>query len=303
VVDERAETRFYRAEGLIELARQANLKATRRLIVDWVELGLLDQPIRRGLGRGNGSMAVWNETQMGLFIDLLALRNRPTDPVKHVAGLANLPVSGWLWGYPGVPIRQVRRALGTWCGRHRSRESAPVRATRQVAQQIAGQLDHPHATNADRKALRELLEKTMRERRFDPAEMRAAVERVFDPNGVGVSRGPEVAAVTLDSAVLLLHAHALGYLELDSFHDEEFEAARVIYRQTRREYVSAWPQLNHDRQGSPLPFEEPTFENTLNGACRELILLLGMGRLMPQRQAKLATEAIVSESQLELIDV
>jgi hypothetical protein len=143
----------------------------------------------------------------------------------------------------------------------------------------------------------------MRERRLDVAELRTAVEHVFDPHRVGVSRGPETAAVTVDSAVLLLHAHALGYLELDSFRDDEFEAARLIYRQTRREYVRDWPKLNHDRQGSPLPFEEPTFENTLNGACRELILLLGMGRVMPQRQTELATDAIVSESQLQLLDV
>jgi hypothetical protein len=301
VVGESEQARFYKAEELLDLARQANLKATRRLIVDWSDLGLIDKPIRRGLGRGNGSIAVWNETQAALFIDLLALRSRPTDPVKHVAGLANLPVSGWLWGYQGVPLRQVRRALATWCGRHRSRTTAPVRATKQIAKQIAAQLDHPHATNADRKALRELLEKTIREQRFDPAETRAAVERVFDPNRVGVLRGPAVAAVTVDSATLLLHGHVLGYLGLDSFNDEEFEAARVIYRQSRRDYVSAWPQLSHDRQGSPLPFEEPKFENVLNGACGGLLLVLGMGRLKPQKQAELANEAIVSEAQLELI--
>jgi hypothetical protein len=303
VVYERVQPRFFKAEGLLEAARQANLKATRRLITDWVDLGLLDQPIRRGLGRGKGSIAVWNETQAALFIDLLALRNRPVNPVKHVAGLANLPVSGWLWGYQGVPLRHVRRALGTWCGRHRSRKAPSARATQLVAQQISQQLDHPHATPANRKALRELLEKTMKEQRFDAAATRAAVERVFDPRDVGVSRGPAIAPVTIDSAVFLLQAHALGYLELDTFSDDEFEAARVIYRQTRREYVRDWPKLSHDRQGSPFPFEEPNFENTLNGACRELILVLGMGRLMPRRHSELAAEAIVSESQLELIDV
>jgi hypothetical protein len=302
MVIEYGQAPFFKAEGLLELAVQQDLPATRRLIVDWVGLGLLDQPIRRGLGRGQGSIAVWNETQAALFVDLLKLRNRPANPVRHVAGLANLPVFGWLWAYPGVPLRQVRRALGTWCGRHRSRKTAPARTTRYVAQQIALQLDHPHARQADRKALRELLAKTMQERRFDASETRAAVERVFDPHGVGVSRGPAIAPATVDSAVFLLHAHALGFVELDTFSDDEFEAARLIYRQTRREYVRDWPTLSHDHHGSPFPFEEPNFENTLNGACRDLILLLGMGRLMPQRQNELANEAIVSESQLELID-
>jgi hypothetical protein len=300
VDDEREQPRFFTADDLLELARQANLRATRRLIVDWGDLGLIDKPIRRGLGRGKGSIAIWNETQASLFIDLLALRNRPTNPVKHVAGLANLPVSGWLWDYGNIPLRQVRRALGTWCGRHRTRRRPPARATRKVAQQIARQLDHPHATNADRKALRDVIEQTMLKQRFEVGEVRRAVEQVYDPHRVGVSRGPAIAAVTVDSAIFLLHAHALGYLELDTFADDEFEAARLIYRQTRREYVRDWDMLNHDRQGSPLPFEEPNIENTLNGACASLLLLLGTGRLRPQRQAELATKATVAESQLEL---
>jgi hypothetical protein len=39
------------------------LAATNRLILDWVDLALLDQPERRGLGRGKGSVTFWNHTR------------------------------------------------------------------------------------------------------------------------------------------------------------------------------------------------------------------------------------------------
>jgi hypothetical protein len=293
------EPALYRAEDLLDLARQNNLSATRRLIVDWVGLGLLDQPERRGLGRGKGSIALWSETQAALFIDLLALRQRPQDPVKHVAGLANLPVSGWLWAYGGVPLRQVRRALRTWCGRHRSRKTAHAGATRRVAREITKQLDNPQATQQDRQALRQLLEKTMREDTFDVERVQAAVERVFDPHGAGRTLGPPLAPVTVESAVRLLHGHAIGFLQLDTFSDQEFEDARLIYRQSRRNYARDWSTLTYDPMGSPLAFPEPTPEELINGSCRELILLLGMGRLSPQRQAELAADANTKEKELQ----
>ena len=290
---------YYRSEDLLELARQCGLTATKRLIVDWVSLGLLDQPERRGLGRGNGSIALWNQTQASLFIDLLALRQRQSNPVKHVAGLANLPVFGWLWAYPGVPLRQVRRALATWCGQHRTRKGVSQGATRRVAREITKQLENPHTTRRDRDELRELLEKTMRERSFDADEIRPAVERVFDPHKVGRTLGPPAAPFTTEASLRLLEGHATGFLNLDTFSDQEYEDARLIYRQTRREYVSDWPILAKDRRGSPLEFEEPNLENTLNGACRELILLLGMGRLSPGRQAELAAEAEAKEAAVD----
>jgi hypothetical protein len=289
---------LYRAEDLLEQARLNSLSATKRLIVDWVSLGLLDQPERRGLGRGKGSVAFWNETQASLFVDLLSLRQRPIDPVRHVAGLTNLPVSGWLWAYPGVPLRQVRRALATWCGQHRTRTSASAGATRRVAREIAKQLDNPHATQHDRQALRQTLEETMRMRTFDAEKVRDAVTRVFDPHGVERALGPRAAPVTVENSVRLLEGHATGFLNLESFSDQEYEDARMIYRQTRREYVADWPALASGRS-SPLTFDEPTFENILNGSCRDLILLLGMGRLSPGRRTELAADAEAQEAATE----
>ena len=293
------QTTLYRAEDLLELARQNGFSATRRLIVDWVSLGLLDQPDRRGLGRGNGSTAGWNQSQAELFIELLGFRQRPDNPVTHVAGLANLPVFGWLWAYPGVPLRQVRRALQTWCGRNRTRKNPHLGAARTVAREITKQLDNPHASQRDRRELRRLLEQTMRERTFDVEQIRPAVARVFDPHDLGLERGPSAAPATTEAAVRLLHGHATGFLNLDTFTDDEYEDARLIYRQSRREYANDWAEFASKPNGSPFAFEEPTLENMLNGASRELILLLGMGRLSPQRQAELAADATTKEQAVQ----
>ncbi len=291
---------FYSSDDLLGLARGRGFKASKRLIVDWVSLGLLDQPQRRGLGQGKGSVALWDQTQASLFATLLHLRQRPESPVGHVAGLANVPVFLWLTVWvPGIPLRQARRALQTWCGRHRSRKTAHLGAARTIALEITKQLDNPHATKRDRDALRKELERTIREQIFDIGEMRRLVQRVFDPHGVGRTLGPPAAPFNVEATVFLLHGHATGYLELDSFNDDEFEFARLIYRQTHREYAQDFPILAHGRMGSPLTFEEPTIENMLNGASRELLLLLGLGRLSPTRHLELVAEAARAETQLE----
>jgi hypothetical protein len=283
------------AEQLIAVAAESGLKASRRLITDWVGLGLLDRPHHPGQGRGEGSKpGTWSLEQAALFVDLLALRQRPQNPIGHVAALANVPVSGWLWmgEVGGVPLRQVRRALATWCGRHRSRKQISPNQARKIARAILVQIENPHASKRDRDTLRQLLETTLRNRTFDAEAILPAVERVFDPHQVGRKLGPPDSQFTAEYATRMLHAQATGYIALDTFNDQEFEDARVIYLAGRRDYAQAQTRLADNRQGSPIRFEQPTYENILNDACRNLLFLLGMGRLLPTRHAQLAAEVI-----------
>ena len=51
-------------EELLLAAKERGYAPTRRMVLDWVELGLLDRPERRGRGRGKGVSATWSEEQL-----------------------------------------------------------------------------------------------------------------------------------------------------------------------------------------------------------------------------------------------
>jgi hypothetical protein len=281
-----AEPRFT-ADDLIAAAEENDLRASRRLITDWVSLGLIDRPHHPGRGKGQGSSdGTWPYPQASLFVDLLTLRQRPTDPVTQVAGLANIPVTAWLWAgdEADVPLRQVRRALATWCGRHRSRKQVGAARARSIARQMVRRIENPHASKSDRDALRQLLEQSIRTSTLDADQLRLLVGRVFDPHQVGRSVGPVTVQVNAASFSRLLVAQATGYLELDTFTEQEFQDARAMYTHTRREYTDLQPALISERDPSPLRFDDVDFESVLNNACPNLLLTLGMARLPPRRQ-------------------
>ena len=282
-----AKTEFTSAD-LLAAASENELQATQRLITDWVSLGLIDQPRRRGLGRGRGVAAVWPRNQAELFVDLLTLRQ--LHGVRHVAPLANLPVVGWLYQYPDVPLRQTRRALATWCGRHRRATGVSRDAARRAAAQLIGSIEHPHASVRDRASLRRLLADAMHERTFDRDAFYDAVRRVFDPHGEGWAVGPEEARTTTEGVVRVTEARYTALNSLDDLTDREYEDARLIYTFSRSGYARQYPTFAADPSKGRM-FEDPTFNNVLNNACRDLLTILGMGRLAPARQAELTSEA------------
>ncbi len=105
------ESRRYSRDEMLRAVAAKGFQASPRLVTDWVGLGLLDRPTRRGRGRGRGIEATWPENQLRLFLVLLGHRRRGV----HVGPLANVPVWLWLaWGEDYVPLRQARRALSTW---------------------------------------------------------------------------------------------------------------------------------------------------------------------------------------------
>jgi hypothetical protein len=279
------------AVQLVDIAARFELEASTRLITDWVSLGLIDRPTRRGLGRGKGVLAVWPAAQAELLVDLLILRQQ--FGVKHVALLANLPVLGWLDERPHVPLRQVRRALATWCGQHRRTRGVSRDTARRAASQLVKSLEHPHASAGDRAELRRVLEAAMRSQTFDRETFSDAVRRVFDPHGEHWAFGPREAPITTEAVVRITEARFAALNALEELSDREYEDARLIYVTTRTGYARDYPSFSSDahRIGA---FEEPTLSNVLNNACRDLLTILGMGRLAPARQTELAGEAQAS---------
>jgi hypothetical protein len=132
---------------MLDAAAAAGYPATRRLITDWVSIGLLAHPTRRSTGPRGGRgqrLARWPDSQRGLFLGLLhqrreLARQQGVDErrVRRIATLCNIPVGLWLYYHPSiVTTAQARSATETWCGAHRRGSWASARAARQSARDV-----------------------------------------------------------------------------------------------------------------------------------------------------------------------
>jgi hypothetical protein len=290
MVTDLSEPRFT-TEQLIAGAAQYGLHATPRLITDWASLGLIAHPWKPGAGKGNGwKKGTWSAAQASLFLDLLTLRQDPEHPLRSVAALANGPVLSWLLteNRSDVPLEQVRLALATWCGRHRSRQHTPGARVKKLAREITSQIESPQASESQCRELRKIIERNIRYQQFDVAQLHAAVEAAFNPRRVVDSVGPKDAPMTVASIMRGLEAQATAFLSLETFSDEEYEDARIVYRRGLFRYDEMQPLLDSDPQRGSMRFEPRTFDRDFLSACKDMVLLLGMGRLSPGRRAEVA---------------
>jgi len=285
----RTEELEFTAAELVEAAHQAGFEVKPRLITDWESLGLLDSPRKRPLGRGRGSdKAVWPERQKDLFLSLLHHRST----VNRVAGLANIPVWVWLaYGDEWIRLRQARKALATWCGRHRSRPGLSHAEARRMSRQFAETVVQPHSRPADIAKLRRVVESSIEAMAFDRDSFRDTVRHVFDPHDEGRTIGPSGAPIHTDLVVRLVEARFAALRALDGLSDYHWESARLVYISTKVSYAGEQPTF----AGDPLTgrfHEPPSFERDINGACIDLLTILGMSLLAPETHHGLAAEAL-----------
>jgi hypothetical protein len=280
----------YTVDELVELALEAGFEASVRLICDWESLGLLDSPRRRPLGRGRGSQkGVWSEAQKNLFLSLL--HHRRQLPANRVAGLANIPVWLWLWwGDDFVPLRQARKALATWCGRHRTKAGVSASEARRMSRRFAETVVQPHTHPRDTAALRRVVEESLQTMSFDHEAFREAVRRVFDPHAEGRTIGPAGAPMSTDIVVRAVEARFSALHALDDLTDSQWEDARFIYVVTKIDYAQEQPDLaKHPLTGKT--HQPPSLEGDVNKACFDLLTILGMSLLAPEGHHQLAAEA------------
>jgi len=257
-------------DDLLRDAQSAGHHATRRLISDWVSVGLLDHPKRRGRGRGAGAAkALYSGQQRRLFRTLLARRSE----VRHIRTLAQIPVFIWMyWGEEYVPLRQARRALMTWLGDARvSKDRA-----RRSARELLGQLDHSRATGDARRTMVNLVAEFAYTGRVDLTELRNAVTDVFEPEGKPRALGHPAAALTADAVVTLLEARlkAVRKLQDNRVTDEQLVQARDAHRLHMAEYVQLQPHFASD---SAHAFYGPVTHQTMfDSCCRDLLTVLGL---------------------------
>ena len=263
-------------EDLLADARAQGFPATKRLIHDWIALGLLDHPQRRTTGGAGGSeKALFPWTQRNLF--RLLVQKRPE--VTAIAALCNIPVGLWLWwGDDYAPTSQVQRALQTWAGKVPTKVSWQL--ARRQARQATDFLDDQGASRDQRQHLIDVMAKIAYSGKLhDQAQLVRAVEAVFDPARSGRVFGSGLATATAHSLVALIAGRLRGAeraRQRASF--AELQRARAIYRDTRMQWAKERPILAQHlaRRSDEVLFAPEGLQELFDRACSELMLILGL---------------------------
>jgi hypothetical protein len=270
--------RDHTADDLLRRARLGGFDPKKRLITDWVSIGLLDQPTARGRGRGKGVERTWPESQAQLFLVLLAKRRE----ITHVASLCNVPAFTWLYyGPEQVPVRQVRRAL---CFFNRLLPTAPASVARKAARRVVEQLSTPTTTRADQEELITAVVQATGGREFNRDALLEPARRIFDPDRTGRRVGPRGAAMTAESWVNVTEATLVGAQTIPHLAEEQFETARLAHHQTMAGYLQQHQEFARDPDIGQI-FDTPTLDWLANNACSQITTTIGFLELARQRGA------------------
>jgi hypothetical protein len=276
-------------DDLVGDAAAAGHAITVRMIRDWTETGLLDNPRKRPAGRGRGSsQALYPANQRKLLLTLLSKR-----PGNSISSLARIPVGIWMyWGDDYVPLRQARRALLTWIGDPR----VSMRKARGTARAVLGQLDNPAARPAARRELLNVLTDIGYTAQPDFERLERAVFDVFEPGARQIRRaiGHPAAPLMADSIIAVTKARltAVTHLRSSQVTDEALYQARHAHLMAYAEYAVRQPSLTAGAPpGNPDMYEPVTAEKALNDCCGHLLTTIGLEIMYPERAAQLRAVA------------
>ena len=275
-------------DDIVADAAASGHSITARLIRDWTEHGLLDNPQKRPAGKGHGSsQALYPANQRMLLLTLLHHR-----PGNNVSSLARIPFAIWLyWGDEWVPLRQARRALMRSLGDPGTRTYArdAVRASKQksreAARAVLGQLDNPRATEAARRRLIDVLTEASYTGNPNFAVVERAVRDVFEPGyqGPGRAIGHPSAPVTAEAFIAIARTRLTAITELAAgrISDEAFNQARESHVFFYAEYAATWRTLNEASPPGMHLYGPVTAEDTIGNCCGHFLSTLGAEILYP----------------------
>lgn len=257
-----ASTREWTNQDLVDGAAERGYSLDERVIVDWTQKGLLDQPQRRGTGRGSAA-GVRPESQAELLWALLKHRHT----VRKLTTLANIPVFVWLgWGDRHVPIRQVRRAMHTYC---EANVSAPGTRARESA------LEHLRKLGLENtpKRVRDELTAVITAMSATPlASIDPFVDRFHKALMATVApEGTSFDVPYVENVIWLIDARlraAVAFRERTDEHvypDRFLEQLQLVYRQTAIE-------LEATLRRTPQEF----LQAKGNNACLDLLTMIGL---------------------------
>jgi hypothetical protein len=254
--------RLWSRDEFLALAAESGVEATPRLLADWVQLGLLDHPRRRGLGRGKGTTTGWPENQWELWKALLMQRPR----VRRIAALCNLPVGLWLYfGDDYVELPQVKRAMHTWAGAIHARGTAD---SRHLVQEFVAGIPGPKLSVARRKEVERLLVGVLLNGLGDRSvdQLRSRLTTLLEPPS---HRGRRVRVATLQAHVELLMSRleALRRLRRGDLPDALYSWARTLTHYGRANWA--------EKVGPP------TLDSLVENVCLDLTTTIGMSLTVP----------------------
>lgn len=142
------------AEDLIADAAVLGEDFTPRTVTDWVEAGLLAGPAFHKSTQRGSDPRVYSADQRRLFTELLRMRGR--SPHKRIRQDRLIEPVLYLWFEDNTIVtdQQARRALRTYA-HGIGHLPAPARAA--AARKIVGQIAHPNARPAERRAAEQML--------------------------------------------------------------------------------------------------------------------------------------------------
>jgi len=253
--------RVTRTEFLLELGARGYPR-TRRWHEDWIDAGLLDRAEPTGRA-GGGVSYTWPRAQVELA-DALLEKNRTVSR----GALPKLVVFLWLWyGDEYVPFRQVPRAMRTWAQAERA---APAKNVRAMATELVSRVAHKSGTGR-RRLVRTLVEFPAT---GDPAAIRDAFDDVFDPDRTGRPRGPDGASINTEGYLRIIAIRQRAVANLGRYSEQQYAAAREMYRITRANYARAQPGYALDKDLGRMHPPVDTGE-LADSACQDLLSCLG----------------------------
>jgi hypothetical protein len=275
VVDDRTPSQWAQDPGtiddLIQDARALRFTATKRMIYDWVGLGLLDHPVRRTRGDGGSDKALWSPKQRNLFRILVMKRPQ----ARRIWQLCQFPILFWLdFGTEYVPTSQAALAMQTWAHQN---SSPSVRASRESARQILRLLDQPDTDSAARRHLVDVVARATYELSFDRAEMLDAVWAVFDRGDKGRRLGVPPAEITPEQFVDFMMVRLSALKVARTVTEQQLAVVWHANQMARPGWESDRPEMERrvTREVERELFKEETPQDRFEQAPTIVLTLLG----------------------------
>jgi hypothetical protein len=259
-------------DDLIEDAHNLGFRATKRMIYDWVGLGLLDHPVRRTRGEGGSDKALWSWQQRNLFRVLASHRSQ----TRSVAQLAKFPIGLWLYFGDGyVLTSQAARAVRTWA----VREANPsMRASLVSARELVELLHQPDSDLEWLRYLVELIAESAHKGTFDRDELLQAVWAVFDSPDEGRVLGVAPLAISPERFVDFLAARLAGLRVAQNVTEEQLVAVWRANQAARPGWETMRPDIEPrvTREVERPLFAAETNQQLFDNAPTTVLTLLGM---------------------------